>query len=169
MESTIFTPTVIEKIDNFINKEVYRGVISDFDITDSHDFDRAVEDAEAGRTEFEIEIETMNSYDDEFYDLIAKFSDSYLIDQECDVYTEIYLTLDENAKTLEVAAKIRVVTSYETLDRSEWYVIIDGKAIDVKEYESKYGRRADGYNLTYIQEFDSWNDTSKSLIISLED
>lgn len=169
MESTIFTPAVVEKIDEFINKEVYRGVISDFDLTDSHDFDRAVEDAEAGKTEFEIEIEMMNAYDDEFYDLIAKVSDFYLIDQDCDVYTRIYISLDKESNALEVTAKFELIVDCSVLPRSEWKIVADGETIDAKEYESKYGRIADGFNLTCIQEFNSWNDTSKSLIISLED
>lgn len=169
MGSTIFTQTVIEQLNEFISKEVYRGVISDFDITDSHDFDKAVEDAEAGQTEFEIDdIEIMNSYDDEFYDLIAKVGNFYLIDQDCDVYTRIYISLDKEANTLEVIAKFELLVGFSVLPKSEWKVVADGDVMKAKEFESKYGRAADCDNLTCIQEFDSWIETAKSISISLE-
>lgn len=169
MTSTIFTPAVVEKIDEFINKEVYRDVISDFDVTDSHDFDRAVEDAAAGQTEFEIEIETLDNYDEEFYELISKFVDSYVIDQDCQIYTRINLELDKDTNTLEVTADFNLLTNVEYLRKSEWKLLVDGKVLDVKEYRSQYGLPVNEDYFTAIQEFNSWNDTSKSTIISLED
>lgn len=168
MESTIFTPSVIDQIDKFIQNEVYLGVIDDFEVTDSHDFDRAVEDAAAGQTEFEIEIETLSSHDEEFYDLISRFVDSYVIDQDCQVYTKIDLELDKDANTLEVTACFDLLPDHAFLPKSEWKLLTDGKVIDVKEYRSQYGRVIIEDYFTAIGEFDSWNDTSKSMIISLD-
>lgn len=169
MESTIFTPAVIEKIDEFINKEVYRGVISDFDITDSHDFDRAVEDAEAGKTEFEIEIETMNSYDDEFWELMMKFVDSYIFDRECEVYTNILINLDKDSETLEVTANFKVLASYDSLRESEYRIVVGNEIMSVEDYQSKYNKRINFDEFEFVDDFDTWNDTTKSTIISLED
>lgn len=46
MESTIFTPDVIDQINEFVESTLYEGIISDFDIRDAEEFDEVVEAAE---------------------------------------------------------------------------------------------------------------------------
>ena len=55
--NSIFTPRVIEQINEFIKSKLFDDILPAFDISDASDFKTAIEDAKHGRTEFEIEID----------------------------------------------------------------------------------------------------------------
>ena len=57
MTSSIFTPTVIAAINEFVESKLFDDIISDFDVEPYSSFSKAVQDAEAGQTEFEVEID----------------------------------------------------------------------------------------------------------------
>ena len=92
-----------------------------------------------------------------------------MIDQDCQVYTKIDLELDKYANTLKVTAYFDLLPDHAFLSESEWKLLIDEKVIDVEEYRSQYGRVIIEDYFTAIGEFDSYNDKSKSTIISLEE
>lgn len=50
--NSIFTPRVIEQINEFIKSKLFDDILPAFDISDSSDFKTAIEDAKHGRTEF---------------------------------------------------------------------------------------------------------------------
>lgn len=83
MESTIFTPTVIESINEFVESTLYEDHISGFDIRDAEEFDEVVDAAENGQTEFELNVDLEQMADpDVFEQLLARFMDNYIFDLE---------------------------------------------------------------------------------------
>ena len=81
MESTIFTPDVINQINEFVNDTLYEGLISGFDIRDAEEFDEVIEAAENGQTEFELDVDLEQMADpDVFERLLSRFMDNYVFD-----------------------------------------------------------------------------------------
>lgn len=183
MESTIFTPNVINQINEFVNDTLYEGIISDFNITDCEEFEDAVRDAENGVTEFELEIDLEQVADpDVFEQLLARFMDNYIFDLEYRYMTKVVIKYDADARNLEVSATFVLGRWTGLVPTLEPFVSYNGKVIELTEYvelkndvilddleDQKYYDLLDlaREDFTNADQFD-WNSTSKSTIISLE-
>lgn len=184
MESTIFTPNVINQINEFVNSTLYEGIISDFNITNCEEFEDAVRDAENGVTEFELEIDLEQVADpDVFERLLARFMDNYIFDLEYRYMTKVAMRLDKESRTLEVFATFVLGRWTGLVPTLESFVSYNGKVIDLTEYvelkndvilddldDQEYYNQLDiaRADFTNADQFD-WNSTTKSTIISLED
>lgn len=83
MESTIFTPNVIDQINEFVESTLYEDHISNFDIRDAEEFDEVIEAAENGQTEFELNVDLEQMADpDVFENVLSYFMDNHIFDQE---------------------------------------------------------------------------------------
>lgn len=135
MESTIFTPNVINQINEFVNDTLYEGIISGFDIRDAEEFDEVIEAAENGQTEFELNVDLEQMADpDVFESVLSYFMDSYIFDQEYRYMTGLKITVDKEANALEVSAGL-VLSSYSGLmPNIETFVVDCGQVFDLDEY-----------------------------------
>lgn len=135
MESTIFTPDVINQINEFVNNTLYEGLISGFDIRDAEEFDEVLEAAENGQTEFELNVDLEQMADpDVFERLLARFMDNYVFDQEYRYMTGLKITVDKEANALEVSAGL-VLSSYRgPMPNIETFIVDCGQVFDLDEY-----------------------------------
>lgn len=135
MESTIFTPTVIESINEFVESTLYEDHISGFDIRDAEEFDEVVEAAENGQTEFELNVDLEQMADpDVFESVLSYFMDSYIFDQEYRYMTGLKITVDKEANALEVSAGL-VLGSYSgPMPNIETFIVDCGRVFDLDEY-----------------------------------
>lgn len=135
MESTIFTPDVIDQINEFVNDTLYEGLISGFDIRDAEEFDEVIEAAENGQTEFELNVDLEQMADpDVFERLLARFMDNYIFDQEYRYMTGLKITVDKEANALEVSAGL-VLSSYSgPMPNIETFIVDCGQVFDLDEY-----------------------------------
>lgn len=184
MESTIFTPDVIDQINEFVNDTLYEGIISDFNITDCEEFEDAVRDAENGVTEFELEIDLEQVADpDVFEQLLTRFMDNCIFDLEYRYVTKVVIKYDADARNLEVSATFVLGRWTGLVPTLEPFVSYNGKVIELTEYvelkndvilddleDQEYYNQLDlaRADFTNADQFD-WNSTAKSTIISLED
>ena len=135
MESTIFTPYVINQINEFVNNTLYEGLISGFDIRDAEEFDEVLEAAENGQTEFELNVDLEQMADpDVFERLLARFMDNHIFDQEYRYMTGLKITVDKEANALEVSAGL-VLSSYSgPMPNIETFIVDCGQVFDLDEY-----------------------------------
>lgn len=184
MESTIFTPNVINQINEFVNGTLYEDIISDFNITDCEEFEEAVRAAENGSTEFKLTLDLEQVADPDIFErLLARFMDNYIFDQEYRYMTKVVLRLDKESNTLEVSATFMLNKWTGLVPTLEPFVSYNGKVLELTEYvELKNDVILDDleddeyYNqlniaredFTNAEQFD-WNSTAKSTVISLED
>lgn len=135
MESTIFTPYVINQINEFVNNTLYEGLISGFDIRDAEEFDEVIEAAENGQTEFELNVDLEQMADpDVFERLLSRFMDNYVFDQEYRYMTGLKITVDKEANVLEVSAGL-VLSSYSgPMPNIETFIVDCGQVFDLDEY-----------------------------------
>lgn len=135
MESTIFTPYMIDQINEFVNDTLYEGLISGFDIRDAEEFDEVIEAAENGQTEFELNVDLEQMADpDVFERLLSRFMDNYVFDQEYRYTTGLKITVDKEANALEVSAGL-VLGSYSgPMPNIETFIVDCGQVFDLDEY-----------------------------------
>lgn len=111
----IFTPNVIDQINEFVNDTLYEGLISGFDIRDAEEFDEVIEAAENGQTEFELNVDLEQMADpDVFENVLSYFMDNHIFDQEYRYTTGLKITVDKESNALEVSAGL-VLRSYSGL------------------------------------------------------
>lgn len=135
MESIIFTPNVINRINEFVNDTLYEGLISDFDIRDAEEFDEVIEAAENGQTEFELNVDLEQMTDpDVFEQLLARFMDNYIFDQEYRYMSGLKITLDKEANTLEVRAGLVLGKWSGLMPDVETFIVDCGRVFDLDEY-----------------------------------
>ena len=135
MESTIFTPYVINQINEFVNNTLYEGLISGFDIRDAEEFDEVIEAAENGQTEFELNVDLEQMADpDVFESVLSYFMDNHIFDQEYRYMTGLKITVDKEANALEVSAGL-VLSSYSgPMSNIETFIVDCGHVFDLDEY-----------------------------------
>lgn len=135
MESTIFTPDVIDQINEFVESTLYEDHISGFDIRDAEEFDEVIEAAENGQTEFELNVDLEQMADpDVFERLLARFMDNYVFDQEYRYMTGLKITVDKESNALEVSAGL-VLSSYRgPMPNIETFIVDCGQVFDLDEY-----------------------------------
>ena len=135
MESTIFTPDVIDQINEFVESTLYEDYISNFDIRDAEEFDEVVEAAENGQTEFELNVDLEQMADpDVFKNVLSYFMDNHIFDQEYRYMTGLKITVDKEANALEVSAGL-VLSSYSgPMPNIETFIVDCGQVFDLDEY-----------------------------------
>lgn len=135
MESTIFTPNVIDQINEFVNDTLYEGLISGFDIRDAEEFDEVIEAAENGQTEFELNVDLEQMADpDVFENVLSYFMDNHIFDQEYRYTTGLKITVDKESNALEVSAGL-VLSSYSgPMPNIETFIVDCGQVFDLDEY-----------------------------------
>lgn len=135
MESTIFTPDVIDQINEFVNDTLYESLISGFDIRDAEEFDEVIEAAENGQTEFELNVDLEQMADpDVFENVLSYFMDNHIFDQEYRYMTGLKITVDKEANALEVSAGL-VLGSYSgPMPNIETFIVDCGQVFDLDEY-----------------------------------
>lgn len=135
MESIIFTPNVIDQINEFVESTLYEDYISNFDIRDAEEFDEVIEAAENGQTEFELNVDLEQMADpDVFENVLSYFMDNYIFDQEYRYMTGLKITVDKEANALEVSAGL-VLSSYSgPMPNIETFIVDCDQVFDLDEY-----------------------------------
>ena len=133
--NSIFTPRVIEQMNEFIKSKLFDDILPEFDISDSSDFKQAVEDAKNGQTEFEIEIDLDQLEDpDVFNKYMGLFFEGYIFGREYRHMTRILLRIDNEAKTLEVTAGVILGSHGGAVPNGDEFVVYDGETILLEDY-----------------------------------
>lgn len=177
MESTIFTPNVINQINDFVESTLYEDYISDFDIRDAEEFDEVVEAAENGQTEFELNVDLEQMADpDVFENVLSYFMDNHIFDQEYRYMTGLKITVDKEANALEVSAGL-VLGSYSGLmSNIETFIVDCGQVFDLDEYVHNLLRESfgsedehtgDEYD-EYDREFEELREQVRSRFVNAE-
>ena len=135
MKSTIFTPEVIRQINRFINTELYNHLIH-FDIEEYSAFSEAVQSAENGQTEFELNVETNEITEDPeiFDDVLYRFFDGYLFGREYRYITHIEMTLDKEAKDLFVSASLALASCGGGASNGDEFIVLNGGSRTLSDY-----------------------------------
>ena len=145
MESTIFTPNVIDQINEFVESTLYEDYISNFDIRDAEEFDEVIEAAENGQTEFELNVDLEQMADpDVFENVLSYFMDNHIFDREYRYTTGLKITVDKEANALEVSAGL-VLGSYSgPMPNIETFIVDCGQVFDLDEYVHNLSREGSG-------------------------
>ena len=185
MKSMIFTPEVIRQINRFINTELYNHLIH-FDIEEYSAFSEAVQAAENGQTEFELNVDTNEITDDLeiFDDVLYRFFDGYIFGREYRYITHIKMTLDKESKDLVVSVSLALEGLGGGSSNDDEFVVLNGGSRPLSDYVEgvidewieEYGRDLDFDEACELarEEFinaDEYNhvDSQKTTVISLED
>ena len=177
MDSTIFTPNAIDRINEFVNDTLYEDLISSFDIRDAEEFDEVIEAAENGQTEFELNVDLEQMADpDVFERLLSRFMDNYVFDQEYRYMTGLKITADKEANALEVSAGL-VLSSYRgPMPNIETFIVDCGQVFDLDEYvhnllregfRSEDEHTGDEYD-EYDREFEELREQVRSRFVNAE-
>ena len=134
-DSSIFTPNVIEQINKFVETQLYDEIISGFDISDSSDFEKIIQAAEDGQTEFELNLDLDQMEDPDIFErIMCHFFSGYIFGHDYRYMTRIAMRLDKESKTLEVTAGI-VLGSYGGLtSNGDEFVVYDGEVFNFEDY-----------------------------------
>lgn len=154
--STIFTPTVIAQINKFITEEVYLETISSFKIEESTEFEKVIQDAENGQTEFEIEIDLDEIDDPDVFGYVMQtFFDEHIFDEEYRYMTRVSLKVDQDAKTLEVSACMLLGRYSGYVEGMESF-IVDGEVSNLSEYIDMMMENRDE-DVRFASDEDEWD------------
>lgn len=135
IDSSIFTPNVIAQINKFVNSELYEDHITDFDLNDYGEFERAMRDAENGVTEFELDLDLEQMEDlDVFESVLAHFFEGYIFSHDFRYMTKLVMKLDKEANTLEVTAYFVLGGWSGPTSNGDEFVVFDGRTMLLEDY-----------------------------------
>ena len=135
MESTIFTPNTIAAINEFVESKLFDDIISDFDVEPYSSFSKAVQDAEAGQTEFEVEIDLDQMEDpDVFERVMSKFFEGYLFGRDYRYLVGLSMSLDKEANDLSVTAELVLGSFSGPTSNGDEFVVYDGRTMLLEDY-----------------------------------
>ena len=135
IDSSIFTPNVIAQINKFVNSELYEDRITDFDLNDYGEFERAMRDAENGITEFELDLDLEQMEDlDVFESVLAHFFEGYIFGHDFRYMTRLVMKLDKEANILEVAAYFVLGGWSGPTSNGDEFVVFDGRTMLLEDY-----------------------------------
>ena len=135
IDSSIFTLNVIAQINKFVNSELYEDHITDFDLNDYGEFERAMRDAENGITEFELDLDLEQMEDlDVFESVLAHFFEGYIFSHEFRYMTRLVMKLDKEANTLEVTAYFVLGGWSGPTSNGDEFVVFDGRTMLLEDY-----------------------------------
>ena len=133
--NSIFTPNVIAQINKFINSELYEDHITDFDLNDYGEFERAMRDAENGVTEFELDLDLEQMEDlDVFESVLAHFFEGYIFSHDFRYMTKLVMKLDKEANTIEVTAYFVLGGWSGPTSNGDEFVVFDGRTMLLEDY-----------------------------------
>lgn len=133
--NSIFTPNVIAQINKFVNSELYEDHITDFDLNDYGEFERAMRDAENGVTEFELDLDLEQMEDlDVFESVLAHFFEGYIFSHDFRYMTKLVMKLDKEANTLEVTAYFVLGGWSGPTSNGDEFVVFDGRTMLLEDY-----------------------------------
>lgn len=133
--NSIFTPNVIAQINKFVNSELYEDHITDFDLNDYGEFERAMRDAENGITEFELDLDLEQMEDlDVFESVLAHFFEGYIFSHDFRYMTRLAMKLDKEANTLEVTAYFVLGGWSGPTSNGDEFVVFDGRTMLLEDY-----------------------------------
>ena len=135
MTSSIFTPTVIAAINEFVESKLFDDIISDFDVEPYSSFSKAVQDAEAGQTEFEVEIDLDQMEDpDVFEQVMSKFFDGYRFGRDYHYLVRLSMSLDKEANDLSVTAELVLGSFSGPTSNGDEFVVYNGGTQLLEDY-----------------------------------
>ena len=179
--TTIFTPNTISVINEFVESKLFDNIISNFDV--KHHLSKAVQDAEAGQTEFEFEIDLDQMQDpDVFEKVMSKFFEGYRFGRDYRYLVRLSMSLDEEANDLSVTAELVLGSFSGPTSNGDEFVIYDGRTMLLEDYVDRttdkeayedYEEEYEDISAAAREEFDdadSFNpaNTSVTTIISLD-
>ena len=134
MESSIFTPNVIDKINEFVETELYDDII-EFDISDFSDFEKIIRSANDGQTEFELEIDLDQMEDPDIFErVMCRFFSGYIFGHDYRYMTKITMKLDKESNTLEITAGIVLGSWSGPTSNGDEFVVYDGEVFNFEDY-----------------------------------
>lgn len=135
MESIIFTPAVIKQINTFIAEEIYCEHISKFEIDKSSEFKQVIQDAEAGKNEFEIYIDLDEAEDEDIFNsLISDFFEGYYFGYKYRYMTRVTLRIDREDKSIELGACLVLAHYPGTAHVADEFVVYQDDLIPLRDY-----------------------------------
>lgn len=135
MESTIFAPSVIASINEFVESKLFDNIISDFDVEQYSSFSKAVQDAESGQTEFEVEIELDQMEDpDVFEQVMSKFFEGYRFGRDYRYLVRLSMSLDKEANDLSVTAELVLGSFSGPTSNGDEFVVYNGWIMPLEDY-----------------------------------
>ena len=185
MTSSIFTQNTISAINNLVETDLF-GDIIEFDIADYSEFDEAVESADNGRTDFELDLEVDQVTDDPDVteQVMTRFFEGYYFGRGYDYFVKLMMKLDKDANALEVIAYLALAGWGGGSSNGDEFVVYDGGTQlledyvedNLEEWEDEAGREIDYEDARerareQFTDADQFNPDSTlvSTIISLED
>ena len=184
MESTIFTPSVIDQINEFVESKLFDNIISDFDIEPYSSFSKAARDAEAGQIEFELEIDLDQMEDlDVFEQVMSKFFEGYRFGRDYRYIVRLSMSIDKEANDLLVTAELVLGNFSGPTSNGDEFVIYNGQTMSLEDYantttdEESYEDFEEDYENICAQAREEFTDAdqfnlanaSVTTVISLED
>ena len=135
MSSTIFTPTVIAAINEFVESKLFDNIISDFDVEPYSSFSKAVQDAEDGQTEFEVEIDLDQMEDSYVFEqVMSKFFEGYRFGRDYRYLVRLSMSLDKEANDLSVTAELVLGIFSGPTSNGDEFVVYDGRTMILEDY-----------------------------------
>lgn len=150
MESTIFTPNTIAAINEFVESKLFDHIISDFDV--KHHLSKAAQDAEAGKTEFDVELDLDQMEDpDVFEQVMSKFFEGYIFSRDYRYLVRLSMSLDKESNDLSITAELVLGSFSGPTSNGDEFVVYDGGTQLLEDYvednledwEDDYGREID--------------------------
>lgn len=150
MESTIFTPNTIAAINEFVESKLFDHIISDFDV--KHHLSKAAQDAEAGKTEFDVELDLDQMEDpDVFEQVMSKFFEGYIFSRDYRYLVRLSMSLDKESNDLSITAELVLGSLSGPTSNGDEFVVYDGGTQllgdyvedNLEDWEDDYGREID--------------------------
>ena len=134
-DSSIFTPNVIERINEFVNSTLYEDYIDNFDITDYSEFEQVVQDAENGSTEFELNLDLDQLEDpDVFESVISYFCEGYIFGHDYRYMTRLVMNIDKESNVLEMSAGFVLGGWGGMTSNGDEFVVHNGQVMLLDDY-----------------------------------
>lgn len=129
----IFAPSVIVTINEFVESKLFDNIISNFDV-EPH-LSKAVQDAEAGQTEFELEIDLDQMEDpDVFEQVMSKFFEDYRFGRDYRYLVRLSMSLDKEANDLSVTAELVLGSFSGPTSNGDEFVVYNGRTVLLTDY-----------------------------------
>lgn len=183
-DSSIFTPSVIARINEFVNSTLYEDYIDNFDITDYSEFEQVKQDAENGSTEFELNLDLDQLEDPDVFDsVISYFCEGYIFGHDYRYMTRLVMKIDKESNVLEVSAGFVLGGWGGMTSNGDEFVVHNGQVMLLDDYVdlmSEDEEREEDYEEDYedrsaearedFVDADQFNpsDTAVSTVISLD-
>lgn len=135
MTSSIFTQNTVSAINNLVETDLFDNIISDFDVEPYSSFSKAVQDAEDGQTEFEVEIDLDQMEDSYVFEqVMSKFFEGYRFGRDYRYLVRLSMSLDKEANDLSVTAELVLGSFSGPTSNGDEFVVYDGRTMILEDY-----------------------------------